>query len=58
MLAKDQTTFPDSPSVWLKDIASVLNLRLDMVPENDPLFEGKPKGKFLVEKIWFSMENW
>merc|ERR1712168_1021397 len=38
---KDCETFPDSPSVWLKDIVSILNLRLDKVPEPDPVFEGR-----------------
>ncbi len=44
VLIKDQATFPDNPSVWLKDLASLLNLLLEKVPETDPVFNGKPKG--------------
>lgn len=40
-----QTRFPDSIDVWLKDLASFLNLKLEDVQETtDPLFTGKPKG--------------
>ena len=52
VLTKDKATFPDNPSVWLLDLASLLNLRLENVPENDPLFEDKPAGEiwiFVVE---------
>jgi len=42
VLEKDQATFPDNRSVWLLDLASLLNLRLECVPETDPVFEGKP----------------
>ena len=44
VLTKDQATFPDNPSVWLLDLASLLNLRLEKVPETDPLFEDKSPG--------------
>jgi len=42
VLSKDRETFPGSPSVWLKDLGSVLKLQLDVVPELDPVLEGKP----------------
>ena len=45
LLLKDKTTFPDNPSVWLKDLAAYLNVKLDCVAEPDPVFEGKPQGK-------------
>ena len=31
---KMQATFPDNPGIWLKDLASMLNLKLDKVPES------------------------
>ncbi|XP_014668943.1 PREDICTED: transmembrane protein 214-like [Priapulus caudatus] len=40
-LNMDQTKFPDNPTIWLKDLASYLNLELH-VPEKDPLFTGQP----------------
>ncbi|KAK2151576.1 hypothetical protein LSH36_358g00012 [Paralvinella palmiformis] len=42
VLTKVQTTFPENPSVWLKDLASILNLKMDKVPEPDPVFQDKP----------------
>ncbi|KAG7453909.1 hypothetical protein JOB18_047160 [Solea senegalensis] len=34
-LARSQTLFPDNPSVWVKDLAGYLNLKLT-VPETEP----------------------
>lgn len=48
---KDQATFPDNPGVWLKDLASMLNLQLDKIPEGDPVFSGKPAGKLRQARI-------
>ncbi|KAJ8305491.1 hypothetical protein KUTeg_016036 [Tegillarca granosa] len=42
-LTVTQTRFPDNAEVWLKDLASFLNLKLEDVPEPDPLFKNKPK---------------
>ena len=48
VLVKDQATFPDNPSVWLLDLASLLNLRMEKVPENEPLLlDDKPAGKVI-----------
>ncbi|KAI0223090.1 transmembrane protein 214 [Lamellibrachia satsuma] len=38
-LATSQESFPESRSIWLKDLASVLNLRLEKVTMIDPVFE-------------------
>jgi hypothetical protein len=45
VLTRVQATFPENPSVWLKDLASILNLKMDKVPESDPVFQGKPHGQ-------------
>ncbi|XP_074641719.1 transmembrane protein 214-B-like [Tubulanus polymorphus] len=42
LLANDMSTFPESPSIWLKDLASFINLKLEDVKADDPAFEGKP----------------
>ncbi|OWF35521.1 transmembrane protein 214-B-like [Mizuhopecten yessoensis] len=42
-LTLTQTRFPDNREVWLKDLASFLNLELENVPESDPVFTNKPK---------------
>jgi len=38
--------FPDNPDVWLKDLASFINVQLANynVPVTDTVFEGKPPG--------------
>lgn len=44
LLTMTQTRFPDNIDVWLKDLASFLNMKLEDVQETtDPLFTGKPK---------------
>lgn len=48
ILAKDRETFPSNPSVWLKDLASVLVLHLDKVQEADPVFADQPAGSCLM----------
>jgi hypothetical protein len=42
VLSKDKSTFPDNPDVWLKDLASMLNLKLDKLVVTDPTFADKP----------------
>jgi len=43
VIVKDKATFPDHPDVWLKDLVSVLNLKLDKLPTTtDPTFSDKP----------------
>ena len=53
MLAKDRATFPENPSVWLKDLASMLNVRLENVSEPDPVFEGKPRGTAMTCYMYY-----
>ncbi len=45
LLARSQATFPDNTSVWLKDLAAMLNMKLDNGPEADPVFQGKSQGR-------------
>lgn len=44
VLTKSQTSFPGNKDVWLKDLASYLNLKMERVAEPDPVFRDKPKG--------------
>ena len=45
VLAKDKQTFPDNADIWLKDLASLINLQLsNNVPVSDLTFEGKSPG--------------
>lgn len=37
------THFPDSPLIWIKDIAYYINDKLQFEPE-DPFFTNKPDG--------------
>ena len=47
-----QTRFPDNIDVWLKDLASFLNLKLEDVPEaTDPVFSGKAKGILIINLL-------
>lgn len=41
LLTHDQAKFPENPSVWLKDMASYLNLELHL-QEKDPVLVGPP----------------
>ncbi|GFR79105.1 transmembrane protein 214 [Elysia marginata] len=43
-LSESQLKFPDNPDVWLKDLASFLNLKLENVKETDDFYKGKPQG--------------
>ncbi|XP_064606535.1 transmembrane protein 214-B-like [Liolophura sinensis] len=43
VLTKSQTSFPGNKDVWLKDLASYLNLKMERVAEPDPVFRDKPK---------------
>jgi hypothetical protein len=45
LLAKDQSVFPENPSVWLKDLASFLNIKFDHIKEPDPIFSDQPAGE-------------
>ena len=45
VLDKDQLTFPDNPTVWLMDLATFINCSFDNIPEPDPVFENKPRGR-------------
>lgn len=52
-----QTRFPDNIDVWLKDLASYLNVKLEEVPETtDPVFSGKAKGMQFI--YIYSGENY
>lgn len=45
ILDSTRTAFPANPDIWLKDLASGLNISLDKVPDIGPIYEGKPMGK-------------
>ncbi|BFY99416.1 hypothetical protein BsWGS_02457 [Bradybaena similaris] len=42
VLSESEIRFPDNQEVWLKDLASFLNLRLEKVKDADVPFTGKP----------------
>ena len=44
IVSQSQQRFPENQEVWLKDLASYINLKLEKVPESDPVFKDKPKG--------------
>lgn len=44
-LAITKASFPGNIEVWLKDLASLLNIKLEQCPEPDPVMKNKPKGK-------------
>ncbi|XP_035825960.1 transmembrane protein 214-B [Aplysia californica] len=44
ILSQSQMRFPDNQDVWLKDLASFLNLKLEKVKNIDPTFKGMPQG--------------
>ena len=54
VLLKDRNLFPNSPEVWLKDLASQLNVYLDKIPDPDPLCNGKPHGSLTSFSICFT----
>ncbi|XP_041356935.1 transmembrane protein 214-B-like [Gigantopelta aegis] len=41
IINQSHESFPDNPDVWLKDLASFLNLRLENVLENDEMFKSQ-----------------
>ncbi|KAL5016681.1 hypothetical protein ScPMuIL_006270 [Solemya velum] len=43
VMEQSQSCFPENPEVWLKDLVSYLNLKLEDVPAIDPLFKDKEK---------------
>ncbi|KAK7099808.1 transmembrane protein 214-B-like isoform X2 [Littorina saxatilis] len=43
IVSQSQLRFPENQEVWLKDLASYLNLKLEKVPDPDPTFKGKAK---------------
>lgn len=43
-LSQSQLRFPDNQDVWLKDLASYLNFKLEKVKDVDNTFKGKPQG--------------
>lgn len=58
ILTKVQTTFPDNPSVWLKDLASWINLKLESVEEKDPVFASQAAGKSTNKKSILYYIHW
>ena len=44
IVSQSQLRFPENQDVWLKDLASYINLKLEKVPDSDPIFKDKPKG--------------
>ena len=53
VLAKDKVTFPDNESVWMKDMSCLLNVRLDKVQDEGPVFEEKPIGMLPILYLLF-----
>ena len=51
ILKQSQIRFPDNQDVWLKDLASFLNVKLENVSDVDVIFKGKPQGLY-VKYIW------
>lgn len=51
VLDKVRNSFPANPDVWLKDLASAMNLSLEKVPDTDPVFEGKSPGKIMCPAV-------
>lgn len=49
-LATLEVLCPDSPLLWLKDLTSYLNVKLDIAVE-DLTFASKPLGKFKKNQI-------
>ncbi|XP_076440905.1 transmembrane protein 214-B-like isoform X2 [Babylonia areolata] len=43
VVGQSQLHFPDNQDVWLKDLASYINLKLEKVTDADPTFKDKPK---------------
>ncbi|KAL8584277.1 hypothetical protein ACOMHN_014696 [Nucella lapillus] len=43
IVGMSQVRFPDNQDVWLKDLASFINVKLDKVVDSDPTFKDKPK---------------
>lgn len=44
-LDKSQSVFPENPSVWVKDLASYLNYKLQ-APRSDPMLSQHPHGQW------------
>ena len=44
IVSQSQLRFPENQEVWLKDLASYINLKLEKVPDTDATFKDKPKG--------------
>ena len=44
VLKQSQLCFPGNEDVWLKDLASIINLRLEHIADVDPVFKDKLKG--------------
>lgn len=43
-----KSSFPGNIEVWLKDLASLLNIKLEQCPEPDPFLKNKAKGKYIL----------
>lgn len=53
VLSESEIRFPDNQEVWLKDLASFLNLRLEKVKDADVPFTGKPPGTSVYDCLFF-----
>lgn len=58
-LAITKASFPGNIEVWLKDLASLLNIKLEQCPEPDPIMKNKPKGIFVLDNALYLWKgNW
>lgn len=53
-LAITKASFPGNIEVWLKDLASLLSIKLEQCPEPDPVMKNKPKGKSISQNVFMS----
>lgn len=49
-LDKSQSVFPENPSVWVKDLASYLNYKLQ-APRSDPMLSQHPHGQWRLTRF-------
>lgn len=56
-LAITKASFPGNIEVWLKDLASLLSIKLEQCPEPDPVMKNKPKGKSNSQNVFMSSWN-
>ena len=45
VLLQSKGHFPDKSELWLKDLVTYLNMKLELVPESDTYLKSENKGK-------------